>query len=246
MSRPTASLCSMLLITDMVLVELELAKQWISLLRSVLGCFSGLIHHIRAPESWSGPLTSLSPRGWWAGPTVTAIIPRQFQQVSKPPLGASPPLAPLWITVSSLWAGGQAPDLTVAAEHQDGPTDGGCPTHRIQCSSSVLSAPCTPLTPASCWHALWHTFPLLLCIFLHLCLPLTLGPVNAGGQQSCTSVRYQIGNRVYCLTSHPFFWKAQICVCVCVKPMWEHTTAWNKVHLTTEKTHTHTWKHMNT
>lgn len=93
MSRPTASLCSMLLITDMVLVELELAKQWISLLRSVLGCFSGLIHHIRAPESWSGPLTSLSPRGWWTGPTVTAIIPRQFQQVSKPPLGASPPLA---------------------------------------------------------------------------------------------------------------------------------------------------------
>ena len=45
------------------LVEPGLSEQWISLLRLVLGCFSGLIHHIRAWESWSGPLTSLSPRG---------------------------------------------------------------------------------------------------------------------------------------------------------------------------------------
>lgn len=33
---------------------LGLAKQWISLLRPVLGCFAGLIHHIRVwePRKW--------------------------------------------------------------------------------------------------------------------------------------------------------------------------------------------------
>lgn len=113
---------SMLLITAMVLVELGLPKLCISLLRSALGCFSGLIHHIRAWEPWSGPLTSLSLRGWWAGPTVTAVLPRQFQHVSKPPLGL-PLLAPLWITISSLWA---VEELQILQRlHRDGPTDGG-------------------------------------------------------------------------------------------------------------------------
>ena len=159
--RSTASVCSMLLITSMALVEPRLSKQWTSLLRSVLGCFSGLIHHIRAQESWSGPLTSLSPRGWWAEPTVASILPRQFQQVSKTTSGiatARPAVNYRQLFVARV----RAPDLTEAAEHRDGPADGGCPTHRVQCSSSVLSAPCTPLTPASCWHAPWHTIPLYL------------------------------------------------------------------------------------
>lgn len=58
--------------------------------------------------------------------------------------------------------------------------------------------------------------PPTLRIFLHLCLSLTLGPVNAGDQQSCTSVRYQIGNGVYCITPHPPLILQNMCVHVCV------------------------------
>lgn len=93
---------------------LGLAKQWISLLRPVLGCFAGLIHHIRVWEPRKWPTDISLTKGLMSEADGHSIWTRQFQHISKPTPGASL-LAPLWITISSLWAGGRAPDLTVAS-----------------------------------------------------------------------------------------------------------------------------------
>lgn len=82
-------------------------------------------------------------------------------------------------------------------------------THRIQCCSSVLSDTHTPLTLLKCTLTQLRLF---LSIILHLCLPLTLGSVNAGDQQSCTSLRYQKGNRVYCITPPLSLKGVRLCV----------------------------------
>lgn len=84
-------------------------------------------------------------------------------------------------------------------------------THWIQCCSSVLSNTHTPLTLLKCTLT---QLLLFLSIVLHLCLPLTLGPVNDGDQQSCTSLRYQKGNGAYCIT--PLFIPKNVCVRACV------------------------------
>lgn len=103
--------------------------------------------------------------------------PRQFQHVSKPPPGA-PPLAPLRVTISSLWARRTAPHPTVAALRRGLQTEmdfhgspAGLQTHRIQCSSSVLVAPMHPInTTIMLKCTLTTPHPRLLRIFLHLCL----------------------------------------------------------------------------
>lgn len=114
--------------------------------------FLGLMHHIRALEPWSGPLTSLSPRGWWARLILATIRTRQFQHIPKPTPRE-----------------GRAPDLTVVFTEMCLQTE--MDFHSNSCCSSDTQDPvflfcsgcpmhpCAPLTPASCWNVAWQAFP---------------------------------------------------------------------------------------
>lgn len=189
---PPAPLRSLLLTTALVLVELGLAEQWI------LWC-SYIISEPASPRvaHWHLSHRGADERGRRSPPFFLA----NFNTFQKPPLGASP-LAPLWTTISSLYAG---EEIQIGARlHRDASTDGGVsPLSRWASSTQdpvFLLCPVHPIntgTPLTCTYT--HLRP-LFSIFLHLCLSLTLGPVNAGSQQSCTSVRYQKGNGVQCFT----------------------------------------------
>lgn len=138
------------------LVGLGLAKQWISLLRSVLGCFSELIHHIRGWEPRTGTLTSLSLKRGRRGNGhhhFNAPISTHLKTTSGRITACTA------VNYYQLFVGQEKPpDLTVAGEHRDGPTAGEHfhgspavrPTHWIQCCSSVLSNTHTPLTLLKC------------------------------------------------------------------------------------------------
>lgn len=82
-----------------------------------------------------------------------------------------------------------------------------------------------------------------LFIVLHLCLSLTLGPVNDGAQQSCTSLRYQKGNGAYCIT--PLFIPKRVCVCVCWANVGTHHSWKQSAHIHRENMHMHTEKKWN-
>lgn len=127
------------------------------------------------------------------------------------------------VNYHQLFVGKQsAPDLTMSVEHRDGAKNGGFSLR--SCWVSCTLDPVFLFCPGHCRHPinanmLKYTLtqspsPPYPHIFLHLCLPLTWGPVKAGDRQSCTSVRYQTGNRAYCTPTilTAFFLKACVCL----------------------------------
>lgn len=120
------------------------------------------MHHIRAWESRSGPLTSLSPRGWWAGRRSPPFNRANFN-TSQNHLGDRHCL-PRCELPSALCGPGKSSrsdrGCTETGQWMEDfhGSPAGHQTHKIQCSSSVLGTR-TPLTRASCWNAPWHAFP---------------------------------------------------------------------------------------
>lgn len=122
---------------------------------------------------------------------MATVLPRQFQHASKPPIGASL-FTPLCITISPLWAGRTAAVGLFSISWLS-----------TQHTGASVFVKHIPLTLLKCTLTRRR---LSLAIALHLGLPLTLGPVNAGDQQSRTLPRHREGNGVL-LCDTPFVLK---------------------------------------